>query len=210
MIQGIIYKWTNLKNNKSYIGKTTREKKRYYEHLKDRRKDLPFHRALDKYGVDNFKYEVIFKTSSNSIDNLNVILSTLEKHYIKKFKSNDKKFGYNLTEGGDGASGIIRSAVTREKIRKARLGKPHPHLGHPNSLESREKMRKAKIGYKPTHSYKPVLMLDLKGNLLMEFKSIMDARLYVDKGNITGGSKHIGSVCKGERNQCKGYKWKYK
>lgn len=104
-MRGIIYKWTNKINNKCYIGKTIREKERIYQHLNDRRSNSYFHNALDKYGSDSFTYEVLFETYSNSTENLDTILNVLEKFYIKKYNSNNREFGYNMTVGGDGISG---------------------------------------------------------------------------------------------------------
>lgn len=213
MIQGIIYKWTNLKNNKVYIGKTTREKERYYEHLHDRRKDLPFHRALDKYGKDNFRYEVIFCTKSNSHDNLNVVLNTLERYYIKKFKANNKHFGYNLTEGGDGLSGYKMTEEHKKNISTSSIGHQYRGVGKGNykhSDETKKLLSNKKLGIKNEHFYKPVSMYDLEGNHLMDFNSIHEARLYIDGGTLKGGSKHISDVCKGIRSNCSGYKWQYK
>ena len=115
-MRGIIYKWTNKINNKCYIGKTTREEKRKYEHLNSRRSNSCFHKALDKYGTDNFTYDVLFETYSNSTKNLDTILNALEIFYIKKYNSNNKKFGYNMTVGGDGVSG--------------RYGELNPFYGH--------------------------------------------------------------------------------
>lgn len=50
-----------------------------------------FYRAIEKYGWDNFEHLVLKKVlSSDEAD-------FYEKFYIKKYKSNDPKFGYNLT-----------------------------------------------------------------------------------------------------------------
>ena len=58
-----------------------------------------FYRAILKYGWDNIKHEVltIVKTREEAI--------ALEVHYIKEYNSNNPKYGYNNTEGGDGISG---------------------------------------------------------------------------------------------------------
>jgi len=58
----LIYKATNLINNKSYIGQTIRTiGTRKYQHIYDsnRNSSLIFHKAIRKYGEDNFKWEII-------------------------------------------------------------------------------------------------------------------------------------------------------
>ena len=120
MNAGIIYKYTS-PSNKVYIGQTVDEQGRISKHkwqAKNNPKDY-FHKALAKYGFNNFKYEVLFYTKSNSKENLKVILNTMEKYYIKKYQSNIK--GYNLTDGGEGI--LNASTETRDKIRKANLGR---------------------------------------------------------------------------------------
>ncbi len=101
-MEGIIYKWTNKINNKVYIGKTTNEERRIKEHLTERRFKSAFHDALDKYGKDTFDYCVLIKTTSKDNEKMNIFLNAMERYYIKKYKSNIREFGYNLTEGGDG------------------------------------------------------------------------------------------------------------
>lgn len=51
-----IYKFTNKINNKSYIGQSVCIEKRYQQHLHSASKSkLPFHLALNKYGINNHK-----------------------------------------------------------------------------------------------------------------------------------------------------------
>lgn len=96
-----IYRITNLINHKSYIGKTEygNPEKRWNEHKrdmrKDRCKDRALYRAMRKYGVDNFRFEILEETD-NPCDR--------ERFYIKKF--NTFHYGYNMTRGGDGTSDL--------------------------------------------------------------------------------------------------------
>lgn len=92
----IIYKITNLVNQKIYIGLTTCSlKERWTGHLHCVKSD-PRHlyRSMRKYGIENFKIEQIDKT-----DNLQE-LGRLEAYYIEKFNSRDPNIGYNLCAGG--------------------------------------------------------------------------------------------------------------
>lgn len=114
---GYIYKYTNTINGKVYIGKTYRIKARQVEHRsKSIYCDTYFHKALNKYGYDNFTFEIIAQTDND--DSLNF----LEKMYIRKYKSSQQEFGYNLTEGGEGTIGFHPTEEARQKMSRAKKG----------------------------------------------------------------------------------------
>lgn len=111
----IIYKITNLINNKIYIGLTkTSLKLRWQRHYGDakRCKTRLLQLAIRKYGQENFKIEEIDR--ANSLEEL----SKLEKFYIKKYNSQDWNIGYNMTSGGDGVQGSSNpsSKLTDEDV----------------------------------------------------------------------------------------------
>jgi group I intron endonuclease len=97
----LIYKATNKLNQKSYIGKTERTIDiRLSEHIKESKKEnitSYFHRALRKYGIDNFELTILAETD-NSTD-----LDNLEIEFIATFNT-IKPNGYNITEGGTGGN----------------------------------------------------------------------------------------------------------
>ncbi|MED1863250.1 hypothetical protein P4V41_07260 [Fictibacillus nanhaiensis] len=112
---GIIYKIHNIKNNKVYIGQTTRKTgfKGRYEAQGEGIERLfnSFERKL-RYGenINNYLYSSIKK---NGFDSFSVNeefdfafnkeeLDTKEKYWIKYYRSSEKEFGYNQTIGGDG------------------------------------------------------------------------------------------------------------
>jgi group I intron endonuclease len=95
----LIYKVTNLINNKVYIGMTVRSaEERFKGHLSSARNgsNFRFHSAIRKYGVDNFVVEVI-ETS----DDIEYIRSR-EAELIEEHKTTLKQFGYNARKGGCG------------------------------------------------------------------------------------------------------------
>lgn len=96
-----IYKATNKINGKSYIGQAVNFKKRQYEHLhvRDNRHDPNsiFHTALDKYGNENFDWEILAEIPGKEFAN------AFEIEMIRKYGTY-KPRGYNLTKGGDGGS----------------------------------------------------------------------------------------------------------
>jgi group I intron endonuclease len=120
-----IYKITNLINNKIYIGKSYDIEKRSSNHWHNRNskkyKSLSLYRAFKKYGLINFKFEIIELIERDVKKKLNTELNRKEKYYIKKFKSFGKE-GYNQTKGGDGTLGSIKPDKIKELIRKANSG----------------------------------------------------------------------------------------
>lgn len=93
----IIYKITNKINNKIYIGLTTESlEKRWRTHKSSvGKKNHPLYNSMKKRGVCNFCIEQI-----DSADNIEK-LGELERFYIQKYKSNNPKYGYNITAGGE-------------------------------------------------------------------------------------------------------------
>lgn len=96
MKTGLIYKYTNLLNQKIYIGQTTTTLEyRHKRHLQQMDDNTYFHRALNKYGEHNFLLEVIED---------NIPLETLDEREIYWIKYYDSYYtsnkGYNMTKGG--------------------------------------------------------------------------------------------------------------
>ena len=73
---GIIYCYTNLKNNKKYIGQTINPEQRYKQHISsafnpnDKDYEAVIHRAFRKYGYDSFVYEIL----AQDIDDINLLI----------------------------------------------------------------------------------------------------------------------------------------
>ena len=114
----VIYKATNLINGKMYIGKTYNFEKRKREHLYDIDNELPFHRALKKYGVENFKWEIIDKAVSDKE------IKEKEIYWIKKLNtcihSKDSQ-GYNITIGGEGGVSWNSRPIVQYSLEGKRL-----------------------------------------------------------------------------------------
>lgn len=102
---GVIYKWTNKVNGKSYIGQTINEEGRKKDHINGRYKCY-FHDAIKKYGLENFDYEVLEQIEESK-------LSEREIYWIKYFDTYNN--GYNLTEGGEGTRGFSYKLTDEQK-----------------------------------------------------------------------------------------------
>lgn len=89
-----IYKITNLVNNKIYIGQTIHPDRRWTEHKQKARHGqdkFPIHLAINKYGEENFLFEIIEWTENYNEE---------EKRLIKELNTLSPN-GYNLGEGGE-------------------------------------------------------------------------------------------------------------
>ena len=87
-----IYKVTNKINGKVYIGQSVDIGRRWRQHM-TAEDDIYFHKAIQKYGVENFEWEVIEKCKKSELDER-------ESYWIEYYDSYNK--GYNCTKGGDG------------------------------------------------------------------------------------------------------------
>jgi group I intron endonuclease len=120
---GLIYKVTNSIDGKVYIGQTINTlKERKKRHLKSVRANsvLYFHNAIRKYGVKAFTWEIL-DFAINRIE-----LNKKECYFIKEYESFNKKFGYNMTFGGEG---MKPTKVVRNRMSESHKGKISPMRG---------------------------------------------------------------------------------
>lgn len=137
----IIYKITNLINQKIYIGLTTCTLKERWQNHKGCVKSDPRHlySSMRKYGIENFKIEIVEETDSLEK------LAQLEDYYINLYNSRDPNIGYNLSAGGQtnqlDANG--RAQLTLNEVVQIR------EIYHMGELRCKEcwEMFKSKISY---------------------------------------------------------------
>ena len=102
---GYIYLVTNNITGKKYVGQTRRTiQERWADHINRRYSDdYYFHRALIKYGTDNFSIKEIDVICEADLESLVDSLNESEIYYIEYFKTLYPD-GYNLTIGGGNTS----------------------------------------------------------------------------------------------------------
>ncbi len=140
----IIYKVTNLINNKIYIGKTVNtleyRKKQHLSDAKYKRHKMLLHRAIMKYGSENFVWEALDTVMFSDL------LLDLEKFYIKKYNCKHPN-GYNLTDGGEGICGHKFSEESRKKMSLAQKGIKSHMFGKPMNQDTKNKISISKMGH---------------------------------------------------------------
>ena len=126
-------------SNKKYVGITGQKppEKRWdegrgYSH------NAYFSSAIKKYGWDNFKHEIIAEdlTASEAEE--------MERSLIQKYNTMNRKYGYNLTSGGE--VGKRYSEDAKRNISLSLRGEKHPNYGKHHSEETKRKISEAQIG----------------------------------------------------------------
>lgn len=203
-----IYQIKNLVNGKIYVGKTLESvEKRWKEHQQDsqreRCKERPLYRAMNKYGIDKFEISVLEEVSD-------ILVNEKEKYWIEFLGS--YKNGYNATHGGDGKAYADYDLIfllwnEGKNNKEIRSITGYDTSTIKNALNNRgvsEEERQKRGRQSVSHS---VAMIDAKtGETIKIFDSCSEAAISL--GDITKNA-HISKVCLGKRKTAYGYSWKY-
>jgi hypothetical protein len=98
-----IYSYCSSTDGKRYIGQSINIEKRDYDHRCSLRNNLyksHFQNAWNKFGEDNFKFEIMVVCAPEDLDFYEDLL-------IKGYKSNNTAFGYNLREAASSNRGMV-------------------------------------------------------------------------------------------------------
>lgn len=159
MFRGRIYCVICLPNEKWYFGQTIRSvSERFAQHIlsSNQGSDHKFHRAIRKYGVENFTVEEVMWVEANNKKKLKKKLDFLEIHFIQKFDT--YRNGYNSTYGGEGALGTIRSKETRKRLSLIHKGKKLSEE-HRRKLSLALKGNQNSLGHKPSEETRKKLSI---------------------------------------------------
>lgn len=179
----IIYKTTNLLNGKIYIGQDSHNNPNYYGSG-----DL-IKRAIKKYGIENFRKDVVEYCTSQEH------MNEREIYWIACYNSVDRSIGYNITPGGNkgpSRKGCCDSEKTRMKKSLAQRGNK-ANLGKHWSDETKEKLRKAMIGNQHTLGVYPSEETRKKMSLARKGKKLSLSEEGREKLSITARKNHLGT-----------------
>lgn len=231
----VIYKITS-PTGRIYIGKTSQFVKRmnHYRSKKKIESGRIIEKSIAKYGFSSHRIEII----ESFLDTLNVADSK-EMFWIRSYMSNFQKYpkqnGMNLTDGGDGIIGYVRSDYSKLKMsniarsnsetmkRAKRMSSDHigayknrkrpKYIGIKISAaksgkQLSEKHRNSLSAAKigkPSNNKRGVLIYDMNGKLVSECGSVRGAAKL-----IGGFNSAIFNVLNGTYKQHKGFVLKYK
>lgn len=206
-----VYKHT-APNGKVYIGITSRAniKVRWGNGGNNYKRQKIFYNAIQKYGWENFEHEVIFSDLTCEQANQKEI------ELIAIYKSNQREYGYNVTNGGGGVAGFHHTDEMKKHISQALIGEKHPLYGKHHTEQTRRKIGCAlsllySVSKHPwigrNHSEeaiakmsRPVYCIEL--NTLYIGAREAARELGLNQGNIT-------KACQGKLRTTGGYHWRY-
>lgn len=109
-----VYAHINNINGKVYIGISQNTQKRWRHNGNGYFRNKHFSDAIKKYGWDNFSHMILIENVSREQ------ASIIEKELIKKYRANDKRYGYNITDGGEH---FLHSEESKALMSQRRKGK---------------------------------------------------------------------------------------
>ena len=128
-----------------YVGQSINIQKRLKTHTwNTKNQKFYIHKAIHKYGVENFSFEVLLYAEGDEY------LNFMEQKCIQSFNTFAPN-GYNLDSGGLVNRNLSES--TKEKMR----GRKAWNKGVPMSDEQKEKMRKMDKSYTKTPEYRKMM-----------------------------------------------------
>lgn len=200
-----IYKITNKMNQKIYIGQALDILSRWRQHsiqyLNKNNKisyNCIFYKALRKYGIDNFSFEILEVCNE-------AMLNDKESFYINKYRTYvgfEDCNGYNMTLGGNNSTitnkkKIVQYSLNGEKIAEFNsISEAKRQTGVIHIFEVLQHKRRSSGGFlwsyenELPHEYyeyipvqsKKIVQYDLKGNFICCYNSIKEA---VEKTGLT-------------------------
>ena len=103
-----------------------------------------FYRAIQKYGWGNFQHKIICEHLTHEL------ACKIEQQLIAHYNTKDPRYGYNLTDGGEGSYGRPMSDKQKEILSKARTeklsGTNNPNYGRPRTDLTKQRISDALKG----------------------------------------------------------------
>ncbi len=103
-------------SNKRYVGMTSNDAQVRWKYGYGYENQI-FCEAIKKYGWDKTQHEIVAQNLSKDE------AEKMEQKLISEYRTNDCRYGYNLTLGGLGSLGRVCSEITKRKISIANTGR---------------------------------------------------------------------------------------
>ena len=127
----IVYKITNLKNEKIYIGQTKNFKRRMSQHFYEvSSKNSLLKEAIKEFGKENFKIEILEETY------FKFQAYYKEEFFINFYQSFNPEKGYNIKFGGNNYK---QPDSIKKKISESQIGEKNHMFGKKGSLNKTSK-----------------------------------------------------------------------
>ena len=181
-MNGFIYKITNNLNNKVYIGQTIQKPiERFYQHCAKKCDkyilNMVIHKAIFKYGKDNFTFEVIEEVPKQQ-------LNEREEYWIKYYNSYTD--GYNSTKGGQKGNKPFKNIDNKVIIEQYQQGKSLRTIGKMFNIDKatvKSILIRNNIKLRTTRTYK--LSQEDRANIISDFKQGLSRNTIINKWNIS-------------------------
>lgn len=187
-----LYVHVNKINGKRYVGITCKDPEYRWGVNGSKYKSSPhFYSAIKKYGWNNFEHIILITGLSKDQ------ACALEKRLIRKWKTQNKEYGYNISDGGDKGPTLFgkdNPNFGKERSEEYRRHISESHMGHPVSDETKIKLREN------NGNNKSIICVET-GN---RFASISEAARSV---NVSAAA--ICRVLHGGRHTSGGFHWEY-
>ena len=181
-MNGFIYKITNKLNNKVYIGQTIQKPiERFYQHCAKKCDkyilNMVIHKAIFKYGKDNFTFEVIEEVPKQQ-------LNEREEYWIKYYNSYTD--GYNSTKGGQKGNKPFKNIDNKAIIEQYQQGKSLRTIGKIFNIDKatvKSILIRNNIKLRTTRTYK--LSQEDRANIILDIKQGLSRNTIISKWNIS-------------------------
>lgn len=217
----IVYMHTS-PNNKKYIGITSQKPERRWRKNGEGYKDhLYFWRAIQKYGWDNFKHDILYTDLTKEE------AEQKEVELIAYYNSNNIDFGYNMSVGGEsGSKGYKYTNEQRKRMSENRKGEKNGMYGKHHTEESIEKGRIKHLRENLSPDTIRKMSVAKKGkkrsneSIIKQIETISNKVICIETSVAYNGTKEAGrannidpscisKVCRGERKTAGGFHWRY-
>ena len=217
-----IYKIENLLNGKSYIGQSIEIEQRFAKH-KCSKDDFYIHRAIRKYGVNNFSFEILEECDKS-------LLNEKEKFWINKMNTLIPN-GYNMIQGGDNGAGLAKGKIVEQydlegvyitSYLSANQASQAIGISHSNICACCRGERNYAGGFqwkykdsdKVIKTFNKITKVVKKENIIQQIDKITNL-VIKEYSTLSSASKenkisigNISECCQGKRKTAGGYKWK--